>query len=163
MTSLGCFFVCFLLFLQVRCSCGLKEAAIGSTYRWTAKREDVLRNVMRGGGSTFESNWRIYFLCVGRLRDTSVLLAEERPDNLNTTSTTNCYSISEHRLTAAIQRLSPPQLHSYSAKLDLSSVIRTPAHSSVWLNENIFMSPLLFLYRDEHQIHSEEKLVLNYQ
>lgn len=112
------------LFLQVR-----RLSVVWRRQWWTcrraARREDVQRNVMRGGGSSCESNWRIYFLCVGRLRDTSVLLAEGRPDNLDTTSTTNCYSITEHKLTAAIQRHSPPQLHSHSAKLDQSSVVRT--------------------------------------
>lgn len=52
----------------------LTEAVTTWTCRRTARREDVQRNVMRGGGSSCESNWRIYFFCVGRLQDTSVLL-----------------------------------------------------------------------------------------
>lgn len=88
--------------------CGLTEAVMVWTCRRTSREtwwEVEDRHVSQTEGTIF--------LCVGRLRDTSVLLAEGRPDNLDTTSTTNCYSITEHRLTAAIQRHSPPQLHSY--------------------------------------------------
>lgn len=107
--------------------------------RRTVREEGVQQNVMRGGGSSCESKWRIYFFCVGRLRDTSVLWAEGRPDNLDTTSTTNCYSITEHRLTAAIQRYSPPQLHLHSAasKLEQSSAVRTPEHGSVSIKTEV--------------------------
>lgn len=53
-------------------------------------REDGPGNVTRGGGWSCESTGRIYFLCVGRRRNTSVLEAEGRPDHLDTTSITNC-------------------------------------------------------------------------
>lgn len=89
------FFGFLVFFLQVRHFSGLTEAAMAWTCIRTARSEDIQRNMTRGGGLSCESNWRIYFLCVGRLQDTSVLLAEGRPDNLDTTSTTNCYSTSE--------------------------------------------------------------------
>lgn len=113
---------------QQRCECadGQRRGKTSGQTWWEV--ED--RHVSQTEGSIFS----VWAGCVTRQ-----LLAEGRPDNLDTTSTTNCYSITEHRLTAAIQRRTPPQLHSHSApaKLDQRSVVRTGAETtpSSWCQE----------------------------
>lgn len=79
-------------------------------------------------------------MCVGRPQDTSELLAKGRPDNLDTTSTTNRYSISKHRLGAAIQRLSPPQLRSHSASVQDTQLVTVtnPLDTSSHIHQESF-------------------------
>lgn len=112
---------------------------------WTCRRAEEGRRPEKR-----DERWRIvmwvkledlFFVCGQAAGHVS---AVRRPDNLDTTSTTTCYSITEHRLTAAIQRHSPPQIHSHSAaaKLNLTSFVICSLHQGLFFYLDLrMMSP----------------------
>lgn len=80
---------------------------------------------------------RFYFLCVGSCRTRQC--SEGRPDNLNTTSATNCDT--EHRLTDAIQRFT----HAASLTLWLPNLNKSSSVRTLWCDNTLSLENLSFL------------------